>query len=209
MEEFELILKKNIRYIHTLANKLAYKNDYQFTELVQVGRIAIYSAYLSYNEELNNTFMKYAGPIIYKQMCTYLSKNSNTIKISKRTQEHIINGKAGVIPITGIVSLSEIIDDENDTTLANIIPSEPDIPKIDYSVLYEAIDILKDRYQIILRMHIGLDDNNQEVDGMTFDEIGSILNISAQGAQQQFAKAMNKLKKNHKVFSFYSNMLYL
>lgn len=95
------------------------------------------------------------------------------------------------------VSLETPIGEEEDSHLGDFIP-DPNVPvpveAAAYNLLreqlYEVLDTLTDREQMVLRLRYGLDDGRER----TLEEVGAIFKVTRERIRQIEAKALRKLR---------------
>ena len=183
---FELTLKKYKRYLQSIANNLHYPEH--FDDLVSIGMVELYQCYLNYDPtKSTQSFSMYFPIRCRNKMLDYLRDNSRLIRLPAHIVQEVLNNT--FTPIT-LISTNTTIN-ENGDILADNLPSEPDIPKKDFSALYEAIDSLKDEHKIILNMRYDLDDISKP---KTLREIGSELGLTPEGIRKSLVTITNKLK---------------
>lgn len=186
METFEELLNKHKRWIELKAN--SFGQDYQTVQdLEQVGRIGLWEAYKGYNSE-KGSFKSYAIKIIINCMRTHLRNNSNTIRTGKT--------KDGFCEPLSTISLSTPINEEGDV-LSDLISSEVYQPQNNLKFVKTALEcVKKEKDKKILMMWLGFDEDFEEVDKMTYKQIGLYFGITKEAVRQIIEKQLNILRKN-------------
>jgi len=94
------------------------------------------------------------------------------------------------------LSLNNNIGDDSDASFLDVLedpaPTPPDVvgEAQDNRKLEGWLDKLKEKERLVITLRFGLDGNGTR----TLEEVGALLNISRQGAQQVEAKALRKLR---------------
>lgn len=131
--------------------------DYQ-----QVAKIGLWKACLGYKEDAQIKFSSYASRCILNEICNYFRDSGQT-------------SRDGV----SFLSLDVQINDD-DTTLANLIPGDKDVLFIDFNGFWES---LTSREKKIVTMLI---------QGFTNREIGNSIGVSNQRVSEIRLKAKQK-----------------
>ena len=131
--------------------------DYQ-----QVAKIGLWKACLGYKEDAQTRFSSYASRCILNEICNYFRDSGQTSR-------------------DGISSLSlDVQINDDDTTLANLLPGDKDVLFIDFNGFWES---LTNREKKIVTMLI---------QGLTNREIGNIIGVSNQRVSEIRLKAKQK-----------------
>lgn len=131
--------------------------DYQ-----QAAKIGLWKACLGYKEDAQIKFSSYASRCIFNEICNYFRDSGQA-------------SRDGVLSI----SLDAKINDD-DTTLANLIPGDKDVLFIDFNGFWES---LTSREKKIVTMLI---------QGLTNREIGNNMGVSNQRISEIRLKAKQK-----------------
>lgn len=183
-ETYEITLSKYDRYIKTVINKYYNIENILIEDLYQEAAIALYKAYINYNEDNASTFHSYAVTCIVNALYTYVNNNSSTIKRPiKLIKEHInIN----------FISTSTPLGDDTNTNIEDTIEDYVEDNSIDdqetaqRAAVMNHLSNLKVSYQNIIKMRL--------IEEMTFEEIAEALNTSRQNVRERYQLALNKLK---------------
>jgi RNA polymerase sigma factor (sigma-70 family) len=193
MEDISQILIKNKRYIITVAQ--SFNQDFSTTQdLIQEGEIALWNAHKNYNQP-EKPFWPYAQVAITNAMKTYLKRFSNTI----RTPVALL----GSDDVKKTYSLNTPISENK--TIADTLADEP-IPTIqnENELLKMAImSLKKEKHKKYLMMWLGIDDEYQETDKLTYQQIADIEGVSRQNIEQIIKKVLKLLKENEEFKRIY------
>lgn len=189
---FEATLKKYDRYLKSIVNN--FRMEKEFDDMLQIAKIAMYEAYCSYNPTKSNLpFEKYFPIQIRYALFDYLTENSRLIRLPANV---VIKERKGEYEQAKVVSIdTPTNDDENVPLIERIASVEYDYTKKDYLFLKTAVNSLKPKHKDIVLKYVGLNENFEEVETMTFVDIAKIYNCNHQNIQQQFHIAVKKLKK--------------
>lgn len=183
-ETYEITLSKYDRYIKTVINKYYNIQNILIEDLYQEAAIALYNAYINYNEDNGSTFHSYAITCIVNALYTYVNNNSSTIKKPVKLIKQHIN--------INFISTSTPLGNNTNTTIGDTIEYYVEDNSIDdqetaqRAAVINHLSNLKVSYQNIIKMRL--------IEEMTFEEIAEALNTSRQNVRQQYQLALNKLK---------------
>ena len=213
---FNKLFNSNLRIVYYVVDKYYNKLDFNDKEdLFQVGCIGLINAIRGYNNKLGYNFFQYAYKIILYTMRTYKRKNLYLFSVPKEIHDIIykiesnnlvycssseISTKLGIdedkikeVFDLKIDSLDKVINDD-EILLYDIIPSNINIEEEydeleEQEELYDAIALLSDRDELIIKMYYGID-----CDECSQSEISKKLNISQSYVSRVLKKSYNFLK---------------
>jgi RNA polymerase sigma factor (sigma-70 family) len=187
-ETFEELLEKNINYIYKQAffySGQKQEEDDIIQDLVQEGRIALYNAYQTYNEE-RGAFWPHAQSQIKYAMLDYMTEKTRVI----RPGNNVIYKKQENTDISKPLSLNNLVD-ENGEILEYLIKSDSTDVEPDYDYLHQAIEKLsKNEYKELLRLYNGFNGEKP----LTFRDLAKIKGTTYQNLQIKYKKALNELR---------------
>jgi RNA polymerase sigma factor (sigma-70 family) len=184
----EDLLKEYKRYVIKVSSTLT-TDDYIKEELIQVANIAIWKAYINYDEVKGNLH-SYLISYIRGSMLNYLTDSTRTVKPSAKVIHHINRTEGEELKTT--ISIDKIYED--DYSLKDILQMEEEDNSMDDQdqlvriLLNKYISQLKEKYQLILKLRY-----NEE---KTIDEIAYEFGVSRQTVDEQLGRALSKLQKN-------------
>ena len=203
--------------VYSIASK--FKNHYEFEDLVQVGEIGLIKAFKNYKEGFDTKFSTYAYTYILGEILNYI-RNSRGIKVSKDMQKiyrmvestrELLTNKLNREPSITEISLFMEVDE---SVVIDAINSNQFVKSLDYCVngneedkeinLYDIVSYDEKSYDsdiLDLRNEIEkLDDREKDIikfryyDGMSQQEVGSLLNSSQVNISRSETKILRKLK---------------
>ena len=190
-DTFEITLKNWKNYIITLSNKFNINlSDELFDDLYQEGSIALYNAYINYNEELSSTFHSYAVQAIRNSMIKFINRNTSTIRRPIKLIKEQQNIK--------FISTSTYIEDGSITTVGDTLFVEDedisidDIQLINNKAILKAADALNDQQRYVVFNYLGINYQNEK---MTLQDIAEQLGVTRQAVCNQYKNSVKKLKK--------------
>jgi RNA polymerase sporulation-specific sigma factor len=174
-DDKDKLINDNIK----LAYKIAYKyytrlnNMVELEDLQSLSFIGLTKAAQSFDTNKNFAFSTYAYTVIKNEILQYIKQNikhHNDISLS--------------LILTGTNSDNHTLTLE-DTLQSNINLEEDVQNNIEINTLYKYINELDDRKRTIILCYI---------QGLTFDKISSILNLSKSYINEEYRKAINILR---------------
>ena len=165
----EKLLLDNLGLVGSIASKyyIKFGGAFEYDDLKSVGTLGLIKAIQNYNEDLGYAFSTYAYRVIQTKIIRYFLAN----------KKHSTN-----------ISLSTPVFE--DVELLETIPSEYDFfeefsKSVELEKLNEAVNSLNDTYQKIVKYRVS---------GLTFVEIGKLLNINTSQVNSMYNKALNILR---------------
>lgn len=184
-KDFDSLLKVNERYIYFICFKLN-QNEEHLDDLIQSGRIGLYNAYSTYNQDINPIFMAYAKHHIIKEIHNYIDNQLDTIRISLSAK---YKNKVKIKTSYKTISTStKIYGDDDNLTLGETLSSENDteIPDERISVLNRIIEGLNEKEKQLIKEYY--------FEKKTLQQIGDERNKTRQAISLQLKKIENKIK---------------
>jgi RNA polymerase sigma factor (sigma-70 family) len=183
-ETYEITLSNYDRYIKTIINKYYNIENILKDDLYQECAIALYNAYINYNENNGSTFHSYAVASMLNSLYTYVNHNASTIRRPIKLIKQHIN--------IDFISTSTPLGNDTNTNIGDTIEDYVEDNSIDdqetaqRAAVMNYLSNLKVSYQNIIRMHL--------IEEMNFVEIAEALNTSRQNVQKKYQLALDKLK---------------
>jgi RNA polymerase sigma factor (sigma-70 family) len=183
-ETYEITLSNYDRYIKTIINKYYNIENILKDDLYQECAIALYNAYINYNEDNSSTFHSYAVTCIVNALHTYVNHNCSVIRRPIKLIKKHIN--------INFISTSAPLGNDTNTNIEDTIEDYVEDSSIDDQETAQRVAVmnylsnLKVSYQNIIRMHL--------IEEMNFVEIAEALNTSRQNVQKKYQLGLNKLK---------------
>ena len=131
--------------------------DYQ-----QVAKIGLWKACLGYKKDAQIKFSSYASRCVLNEICNYFRDSGQT-------------SRDGASPFSLDVQINN-----DDTTLANLIPGDKDVLFIDFNGFWESLTSREKKIVTML------------MNGLTNQEIGKIMGVSNQRISEIRLKAKQK-----------------
>lgn len=213
------LVNKNIRLIYKIAKKYAGHNDLE--DLIQSGTIGLIKAINNFDFDHETKLCTYAYSWIKKEILLQASANRSvnpkySILVNKynnaiangmnndeiqqllKVSPAVLKRIAMMANHMDVLSLNTPIsgDDDDCLTIEDTIDNDVStedlaIQNMDIKLLYATINKLDERQRIAISMRFGLSGGTQS----TFGEIGKRLQMSQQGANLLFNKAIKDLKE--------------
>lgn len=190
----EKLITSNTLYIHKLVSRLPIDDTSVIQDLIQEGRIGIYTAYQSFDPEQGIPFIGYAKYYIKKAIFAYLEKYQNTIKTPKNkfwdANNHIKT-----------ISTAIKLNDDSNSTVEDLLEDKVEDNDIDDQQYIQNKAILKrfselsERHQYIVSSYLGLDPNK---DTMTFQEIAEEIGTSRQNVEEIYKRILLSMQSPKK-----------
>jgi len=221
-ESKEILFNSNLKLVSKLANKYSYSSEYA-EDLFNEGCVGLWNAVLSY-KPIGAKFSSFAHYLIVSKICKYLNKNSRTVYIpaysynrlktlNKIKQDFISENGCHPTPqqlsdISGI-RLSEVEQltdlcgskvsfdknfDDSEENLYDIFYEEESFSSTNLQDLkkqiIEACCELTEKERLVVEKRFGINCDK----ALKFKEIGQILGLTKQRAEQINSIALAKMK---------------
>lgn len=178
------IAEENYNLIYFVVNKYVDMNKYNTEDLIGAGQVGYTKALNNFDESKGVKFSTYAVRCIHNEILTYLKKENIYIKNNLLIKKTTFNDGSESMLNTVIDNLAQKNGEIKVNSLDDIL-----IEKEEESLLYEALSLLSEIEQYVIKSRYGL--YNSDI--KTQKELGEILNFSQSYINRIEKGALSKL----------------